>query len=150
MSQRHRVTSREYLDLEQEVRQKRRGLSDQWLMAGILVVPVLLLGVFELGRIMLYTRDIRAFTATIDQRSPADIKRDLHRYAAHLSDWNPAIRGVSIMPLKLATGWNPGNTPGDWRQMWMEQEPYWDYRRANTNAPAPDWRANLPEKVPAP
>ena len=148
---RHRFPTREYLEMEQQIRRERHRRSDTLLFAALIIAPIILFGAYELGRMTLFMRGVQAFAATIDQCPPADVKRDLQNYAKHLTDWNPALRNGSMMALKIATGWNPGNSPVDWRQMWAEQEPYWEYRHtAVTNAPPPDWRAKLPEKLPAP
>ena len=137
--------------MERELRHAHHRKSDTWIFASVLVAPVLLFSVYELGRTTYFMKDVKSFAATLDQRPSVDVKRDLNRYARNLSDYNPMIRNGSIMAMKLATRWNPGSLPGDWRQMWAEQEPYGEYHRAAvTNHPAEDWRSQLPEKPATP
>ena len=144
---RHRFPTTEDLELEREIRQAHRRKTDTWMFAAILIAPVVLIFVYELGHTMFYMQDVKSFAATLDQRPPADVKRNLQRYARNLTDFNPAIRDASMMAMKLATGWNAGNSPTEWQRTWLEQEPYWEYRRAAaTNAAPLDWRSQLPAK----
>jgi hypothetical protein len=141
---RHRLPTREYLELEQEFRRRPRPRSERWLLPVVIGLPVLLFAAIELGRCLWFLQDVKTFSATLDQRPPAGVKRDLHRYAEHLGDRNPVVRNAALAALKLGTGWNAGSSPSDWHQMWTEQEPYWEYRHVKTNAPAADWRSQLP------
>ena len=147
---RRRLISTDDAESLRELRQAYKRKSDTVLFGVVLVAPLLLYFTYELGRTVLYVRGVKTFATTIDQLPQAEVKREVQGYASHLGDFNPAIRNASVMAMKLATGWNPGNSPGDWRRMWAEQGTYWEYRHAITNAAAPDWRSELPEKPAAP
>ena len=89
----------------------------------------------ELGRAMLFMQGVGTFVATLDDRSPAEVKRELQHYAGSLVDWDPLVRKGSMAALKAATGWNLGPDPAEWSKWWYEHEPMWQYKPAKKPAP---------------
>ena len=89
----------------------------------------------ELGRAMFFMQGVGAFVATLDEKSSAEVKQEMRRYAASLADWNPLVRKASIAALKAATRWNLDSDPAEWSQWWYEHEATWEYRPAKKPSP---------------
>ena len=91
----------------------------------------------ELGRAVLYAQQVGSFVMTIDRKTPAEVKKELHGFAMGLSDRNYLIRNSSVAALKFATGWNLGNNPFEWQKWWNDHEGLWTYKPPkNANAPS--------------
>ena len=97
---------------------------------------VFLFATVELGRAMFFMQGVGAFVATLDEKSPAEVKQELRRYAGNLADWNPLVRKASVAALKASTRWNLGADPAEWSRWWYEHEATWEYKLGKTPAPA--------------
>jgi len=134
-----------------EARRVRRKLArrraERTLFIVIILGPVALFIVYELGRSLFYMREVNAFAQRIEQLSSAEVKLETRRFAQGLTSLNPLIRNGSIAALKVATGWRLGPDAAEWKQWWDAREAMWEYRpRGLTNAPPKpeiDWRKEL-------
>jgi len=130
-------------------RKDQKGLKLFLLVGGVagLVLAV------ELGRANFFMKRVERFAVTIEQKSPAEVKFEVARFADGLSDHNPLVARSAMAAVKLATGWRLSTDPREWMRMWDEQKKDWEYQKplpasARTNAPVkPRWVELLPPQV---
>lgn len=102
-----------------------------------MVLPVcvfLCVFVMELARGFLAMRDVERFVSRIEQTPPADVKRQLEKFATDLADLNPLVRNASISAMKVATGKNLAPMAWDWLAWWRENEATWQYQPPRSRA----------------
>jgi len=130
------MTTHDSLATRRELRRQRRLRSDRTLFMMLVGAAVFLFATVELGRAMFFMQGVGAFVATLDEKSPAEVKRELRRYASSLADWNPLVRKAAVAALKAGTRWNLGGDPAEWSRWWYEHEATWEYKPAKKPAPA--------------
>ena len=115
----------------------------------IVLGPMFLYVAYELVRGLVYLQGVQLFAKTINTLPPDNVKAAVKRYAHDLHSPNTMVRTGALAAMRLATGWRLGTDPGEWTEMWAQQEPYWVYVRPATNPPpaAADWRKQIPRDV---
>ena len=128
----------------------RRRRSERRMLMIIVLGPLVLYIIYELVRGLLYVQGVRLFATTINTMPPAAVKVAVRRYVHDLRSPNTMVRTGALAAMRLATGWRLGSDPGEWTEMWAQQEPFWEYQRPVTNAPPPgtDWRKQIPANLP--
>jgi hypothetical protein len=135
-----------------ERRYQRKNQNGLWLFLLVGGVAGLVLAV-ELGRAHFYMQRVERFAATIERKSPAEVKQEVARFADGLSDRNPLISRSAMSAMKLATGWRLGGDWREWSRLWNDHQKDWEYQKplpasAQTNAPVkPRWVDMLPPQV---
>jgi hypothetical protein len=132
---------RELRKIERRTRKQRFWMLFSGMMLVLFVIA------FTLGGTLIYEKNVEAFVNTIDQKSPAEVKAQLQRFAAGLTNRNPIIRQAAVVAFKTATGWRLGNDAAVWSAYWSEHQAQWEYHKSDGKprpATAPDWTALLP------
>jgi hypothetical protein len=111
----------------------------------LLFLPVggLLLLAVEMHRAYSYTQKVAAFSATIDQMPPVQLRQQVEYFAVGLDDFDPLIRNASAVALKVATKANLGADVKAWRTWWRAHQAAW---AGLTNL---DWNASVVSPQPA-
>jgi hypothetical protein len=100
------------------------------MMLLLLIVGVFAVLAIVLGRGLFYTQQVSLFASTIDEKSPAEVKAEVSRFARGLGDVNPLVRNASIAAMRLATGKDLGANAAAWIVWWRENEATWEYQPA--------------------
>lgn len=117
---------------ERHVRRLQRRAKSQRshyrLLLLLVVMGLMMILLFELGRTLAYSQEVGEFINTLGQRDRQLIKVDLYRYSRGFSDYNPVIRRASMTAFQMATGQSFGDNPKAWQVWWIENQLEWQYQ----------------------
>ncbi len=131
-------------DLHRSQRRSRKKRSHYRLLALLVVLGLFVVLLAELGRTLTFSQDVGHFIRHLEEKTPAEVKQSLDRYARALNDHNPVIRAAAMTVFKFVTGEEFGTDVNRWKQWWWEQRGVWEY------TPAPPGPADDLTPIPLP
>jgi predicted nucleic acid-binding Zn ribbon protein len=147
---RHQTTRGRSITEKLERQQARRKQRDMLFLVLLALGVVMLLLVVEIGRAYFCMQEVGRFAENINTMPPAEVKREVQRFADKLGDRNPLIRNSAISAMKLATGWRIGPNAAEWLSWWNVHRDQWEYRphwagdAQSVMEQAPPWKDLIP------
>ena len=87
------------------------------------------------GRAFFYMQQVGKFTETLHEKSSAQLRRELDRYAHALGDSNPMVRNAAVAAFRAATGEDFGNDTVAWQTWWQDNRQTWEYKPVPAEKP---------------
>lgn len=137
-------------ETRRQLQKTKETRADRVLLMMIIMGPIALYFAYELARSLYHMHEAQRFISELEHRSTEQIKADLNHYVILLSDRNAFVRDGAIASFKAATGWNPGSDGGEWKRMWKEREPTWEFHPYKPLPPQPamaSWASQLPSAI---